>query len=68
METELSYDGSVTIGGVLMNSADIAENERVQVVNLNNGARFETYVIRGEDGSGMICTQRSNSKKGYERL
>lgn len=54
-EANLSYAGSITIDGVLMEAADLYENERVQVVNLNNGARFETYVIRGEDNSGVIC-------------
>ena len=63
-ETELSYDGSMTIDGTLMDSADIAGNERVQVVNLNKGARFETYVIRGEDGSGMICLNGPTARKG----
>jgi aspartate 1-decarboxylase len=54
-QTELSYIGSITIDATLLEKADIIENERVQVVNVNNGARFETYVINGEKGSGMIC-------------
>ena len=53
-QTNLFYDGSITIDGILMEKADIIENERVQVVNLDNGARFETYVIHGEKGSGII--------------
>lgn len=54
-QADISYMGSITIDGALIDGADIMENERVQVVNLNNGARFETYVIRGEAGSGVIC-------------
>ena len=54
-QTELSYVGSITIDGSLMEKSDIIENERVQVVNINNGARFETYVIQGEHGEGKIC-------------
>ncbi|MFC1541172.1 aspartate 1-decarboxylase [Candidatus Latescibacterota bacterium] len=54
-QTELSYMGSITIDGLLLEQADILENERVQVVNINNGERFETYVISGEKGSGTIC-------------
>ncbi|MBT4483382.1 MAG: aspartate 1-decarboxylase [Candidatus Latescibacteria bacterium] len=54
-QSNLFYDGSITIDGNLIDKADIIENERVQVVNLNNGSRFETYVIRGESGSKIIC-------------
>ncbi len=54
-ETELTYAGSITIDRILMEKANIIENERVQVVNLNNGTRFETYVIQGESGKGMVC-------------
>ena len=53
-QTELTYTGSITIVRELMECADIIEHERVQVVNLNNGARFETYVIEGESGTGII--------------
>ncbi|HEX6937831.1 MAG TPA: aspartate 1-decarboxylase [Longimicrobiales bacterium] len=51
---DLNYEGSITIDAVLMDAADIVEYEQVQVVNINNGARFETYAIRGEPGSGAI--------------
>ena len=51
----LNYVGSITIDEDLMDAADIIENEKVQVVNNNNGQRFETYVIPGERGSKMIC-------------
>ena len=54
-QTELSYSGSITIDALILEKSDIIENERVQVVNLNNGARFETYVIQGEKRTGMIC-------------
>ena len=51
---DLNYEGSITIDALLMEAADIVEYERVQVVNVNNGARFETYAMRGEPGSGAI--------------
>jgi aspartate 1-decarboxylase len=54
-EANLNYVGSITIDRELMEAADILENERVQVVNNNNGARLETYVIPGERGTGVIC-------------
>lgn len=54
-EANLNYVGSITIDRDLMDAADILENEKVQIVNNNNGARFETYVIEGERGSGVIC-------------
>ena len=54
-ESNLNYIGSITIDQDLMDAADIIANERVQVVDNNNGARFETYVIPGERGSGVIC-------------
>lgn len=54
-EADLSYIGSITIDEELMNAAEIIENERVYVVNINNGERFDTYAIKGERGSGKIC-------------
>lgn len=51
----LNYVGSITIDSELLEAADILPQEKVQVVNNNNGARFETYVIAGERGSGIIC-------------
>lgn len=54
-EANLRYMGSITIDEELMQAADILPNERVQVVNNNNGERLETYVIPGEKGSGVIC-------------
>lgn len=54
-EANLSYIGSITIDEDLMDAAGIIENEKVHVVNNNNGARFATYVIKGERGSGVVC-------------
>lgn len=54
-EANLNYVGSITIDEDLMDTADLMKNEKVQIVNNNNGNRFETYVIPGERGSGMIC-------------
>lgn len=54
-DANLNYVGSVTIDEDLMDASGIMENERVQIVNNNNGKRFETYVIRGGRGSGTIC-------------
>ncbi|MDD4600856.1 Aspartate 1-decarboxylase [bioreactor metagenome] len=54
-EANLNYVGSITIDEDLMDAADIFINEKVQIVNNNNGARLETYVIPGERGSGVIC-------------
>lgn len=58
-QAELNYVGSMTIDEDLMDAANIIANEKVQVVNNNNGARFETYVIKGERGSGIICLNGS---------
>lgn len=54
-EADLNYVGSITIDKNLMDAADIVEYEKVTIVNNNNGERFETYVIEGEPGSGIIC-------------
>lgn len=51
----LNYVGSITVDEQLMIKGNIIENEKVQVVNINNGNRFETYVIKGEKGSGIVC-------------
>lgn len=52
---DLNYEGSITIDSTLLQAANILPNEKVQVVNINNGARFETYAIPGEPGTGVIC-------------
>ncbi|ARK22900.1 aspartate 1-decarboxylase [Sporosarcina sp. P26b] len=54
-EADLNYVGSITIDGALLEAAGMLPNEKVQIVNNNNGARFETYIIEGEPGSGVIC-------------
>jgi aspartate 1-decarboxylase len=55
VQSELDYVGSITIDEELMQAAGIYEYEKVQIADVNNGNRFETYVIAGEKGSGMIC-------------
>ena|SRR5688572_12652515 len=54
-EADLNYVGSITIDEDLMIAANMIENEKVEVLNVNNGERFETYVIKGKKGSGQIC-------------
>jgi aspartate 1-decarboxylase len=54
-ETNVSYEGSITIDSQLLEAADILPYERVEVLNVNNGARFSTYTIEGKRGSGEIC-------------
>lgn len=54
-EAELNYVGSVTVDSLLLEEAGILEYEKVQVVNINNGERIETYTIAGERGSGVVC-------------
>jgi aspartate 1-decarboxylase len=54
-QAELDYVGSITIDEDLMDAANMIENEKVQIVNVNNGERFETYIIKGERNSGVIC-------------
>lgn len=55
VQAELDYVGSITVDEDLLDAAGILEYEKVQIVDVNNGARFETYTIAGERGSGMIC-------------
>lgn len=62
-EANLHYIGSVTIDEDLMDASGIIENEKVQVLNINNGERIETYVIRGERGSGKICLNGPAARK-----
>ncbi len=54
-EANLAYEGSITIDEILMREADLLPGEKVEVFNLNNAERFETYVIKGRKGSGAIC-------------
>jgi aspartate 1-decarboxylase len=62
-DANLQYVGSISIDEDLMEAANIIEYEKVQVVNINNGERLETYVIRGDRGSGMICLNGPAARK-----
>ncbi len=64
-EAQLHYVGSITIDEALMEASNIIENEKVQVVNINNGERLETYVIKGERDSGEICLNGPAARKGH---
>jgi aspartate 1-decarboxylase len=63
-EANLNYVGSITIDENLIEAANMIENEKVQVVNVNNGERLETYVIRGKRGSGICCLNGPAARKG----
>ena len=62
-QAELHYVGSITIDETLMEASNIIENEKVQIVNINNGERFETYVIKGAKNSGTICLNGPAARK-----
>jgi len=62
-QAELHYVGSITIDEALMEAASILEHEKVQIVNINNGERFETYVIKGTRNSGTICLNGPAARK-----
>lgn len=62
-EANLNYVGSITIDEDLMDAANVIENEKVQVVNVNNGERLETYVIKGKRGSGTCCLNGPAARK-----
>jgi len=64
-EADLNYDGSLTIDEDLMNAAGIVQFEQVNIYNINNGERFETYAIRGEAGSGVIGLNGAAARKGH---
>ncbi len=63
-EADLNYEGSITIDKNLMDATDILPNEKVQVLNLNNGTRFETYVLVAEADSGTICLNGPAARLG----
>lgn len=63
-EANLNYVGSLTLDEDLMEAANIIENEKVQVVNVNNGERLETYVIKGKRGSGIVCLNGPAARRG----
>lgn len=62
-QANLNYIGSITIDEDLMDAANLIEGEKVQIVNNNNGERFETYIIKGERGSGCICLNGAAARK-----
>jgi aspartate 1-decarboxylase len=62
-QAELHYVGSITVDEDLMDAANLLEGEKVQVVNVNNGERLETYVIKGERGSGTVCLNGPAARK-----
>lgn len=62
-EANLYYTGSITIDEDLLDAANMIENEKVQVLNLNNGERIETYIIKGQRGSGVICLNGPAARK-----
>ena len=62
-EANLNYMGSITIDEDLMDAAGMIEGEKVQIVDNNNGERFETYIIKGERGSGAICLNGAAARK-----
>lgn len=63
-QAELYYEGSLTVDSELLEAADLLPYEKVSVVNVNNGERFETYLIAGEPGSGVICLNGAAARKG----
>src|SRR6218665_1156810 len=65
-EANLNYVGSLTLDEDLMEAANLIENEKIQVVNVNNGERIETYIIKGKRGSGVVCLNGPAARKGAE--
>ena len=63
-EANLNYVGSLTLDEDLMDAANMIENEKIQVVNVNNGSRIETYLIKGKRGSGICCLNGPAARKG----
>ncbi|WP_297909044.1 aspartate 1-decarboxylase [uncultured Parabacteroides sp.] len=62
-EANLNYIGSITIDEELLDAANLIANEKVSIVNNNNGERFETYIIKGERGSGVVCLNGAAARK-----
>ena len=62
-EANLNYIGSITIDEDLLDAANLIANEKVSIVNNNNGDRFETYIIKGERGSGVVCLNGAAARK-----
>jgi len=63
-EANLNYVGSLTLDEDLMDAGNFIENEKIQVVNVNNGERLETYIIKGKRGSGIVCLNGPAARKG----
>jgi len=63
-QAELYYEGSITIDEDLLNAVGIIPNEKVEVLNVNNGSRIETYAIAGKSGSGVICLNGPAARSG----
>lgn len=62
-QADLNYVGSITIDEALLEAANMIEGEKVQILDINNGERFETYIIKGERGSGSICLNGPAARK-----
>ena len=62
-QANLNYVGSITVDMDLLDAADMVAGEKIQIVNNNNGERFETYIIEGERGSGVICLNGAAARK-----
>ncbi len=65
-EANLNYVGSLTLDEDLMDTANMIEHEKIQIVNVNNGERIETYLIKGKRGSGVVCLNGPAARKGAE--
>src|ERR1700741_2214237 len=63
-EANLNYVGSLTLDEDIMDAANMIENEKVQIVNVNNGSRIETYIIKGKRGSGICCLNGPAARRG----
>src|ERR1700712_1228177 len=63
-EANLNYVGSLTVDEDLLDAANLIENEKIQVVNVNNGTRIETYIIKGKRGSGVCCLNGPAARQG----
>jgi aspartate 1-decarboxylase len=63
-EANLNYVGSLTLDEDLMDAGNFIENEKIQVVNVNNGERLETYIIKGKKGSGIVCLNGPAARRG----
>ncbi len=64
-QTELYYEGSITIDADILAAVGIQAGEKVEVLNLNNGSRLETYIIEGKRGSGEVCLNGPAARQGY---